>query len=796
MTRSSEQHVLQFFHSYDGSLLDCARQCASLFARIGYRVTTVFLTGEANAEAAACCASDEVLFMECNSKATRGLKLGAIADLRKIAESRNFSFCIAHCFKLIYIALLGTRLPVIGVHRAFGDYRHGLRRLFVNLFRQRLCLLGVSDAVRDDMRRCLPDWPAERIQTLYSHIDIDALQSCQVPLANAREILGLPADAWIVGNVGQLQADQDQATLLRGFAAALPRLPHVSLLAILGSGRLEQALKDLAQELGIAEQVRFLGHVPQARSCFRAFNAFALSSDHEPSGMVLLEVMAAGVPVICTDPGAGREVVEGGGKLFPLGDITALSNVLVEVASETGQLAQTQARMTRRLRERFAEESVRQCFRVLPLLAGTSAASTGMRNSPGSWAGKAHALDHYRWQLLRERHGVLASAFRFARDALVDLHFGWSARNNLAKQVVAEPCDFLLLQSARKVIPLNRKKLLIEALRSRGHSLVETALPDFQQVCQEQLLAAPPGPVPLRYFGYAAHAQWLVERYAPKILLNNRNGSLYAPFLRLALAATGRSLVHLAHASTVESSQRLGMNDYDYYVLFGRSSLEALQARSLRFGDSVAVLAGSHMVDQSYDLPVADPALRTVLLLGVGPDKEKEQGYQHTYALLRDWSAAHPEYRVLVKRHPRSQALFWQQMAAQFAQITLLPTECSLAQALEQASVVINIMSNAAIEAGLAARPVIHFNASGERDIFSHERFLGPQVDSLVGLQHRLEEIERDYGAHVCRARSFAHSHLAHGSQGLLKTVEMLEGLLQGSALASDVEQCKLVASN
>ena len=58
----------------------------------------------------------------------------------------NFSFCIAHRFKPIYVALLGTSLPVIGVHHAFGDYERKGRRIFANLFGKRLSLLGVSDA--------------------------------------------------------------------------------------------------------------------------------------------------------------------------------------------------------------------------------------------------------------------------------------------------------------------------------------------------------------------------------------------------------------------------------------------------------------------------------------------------------------------------------------------------------------------------------------------------------------------------------------------------------------------------
>ncbi len=367
MTRSAERHVLQFCHGYDGPFLDCARQYASLFAGSGYKVTTVFLTGVADPEVAAGCASDEVLFMEFSSRAIRGLKLGAIAQLRKIVASRNFSFCIAHRFKPIYIALLGTRLPVIGVHHAFGDYQRRSRKLFAGFFRKRLSLLGVSDAVRDDMRRCLPAWPAARIQTLYNRIDVDALQAIQVPFEEARDALGLSPDEWVVGNVGRLHPDKDQATLLKGFAQALPHLPEQSRLAILGRGRLEQDLKELARELGVADKVLFLGQVPDARRYFRAFDVFALSSDHEPFGMVLLEAMAAGVPLLATACGGAREVVEGVGILFPFGDAEHLGQGLRHLAAmDQQQRRQCAEMMLERLHARFSDQAVRRTFWQLP----------------------------------------------------------------------------------------------------------------------------------------------------------------------------------------------------------------------------------------------------------------------------------------------------------------------------------------------------------------------------------------------------------------------------------------------
>lgn len=396
------------------------------------------------------------------------------------------------------------------------------------------------------------------------------------------------------------------------------------------------------------------------------------------------------------------------------------------------------------------------------------------------WAEKAHALDRYRWLLLREHHGVIGSGLRFMRDAIGDWFFGVRAKWRLAQVVAPGHCEFLLLQSAPKVVKLQRKKLLIEGLRCRGYDLVETPLQSRKMLLRNRMFLRPPFWVPTRYFGLAAHAEWLSERYRPRIVLNDRNGSLYAPFLRLSLNERGGTLVHLAHATTVEGSRRLGMNDYDYYFMFGQSSLDALQLRKLRFGSSVAVLAGSHMIDDAYDLPPANPSHRTLLILGVGPDKEKEPGYQATYSMLRAWASENPCYRVLIKAHPRSLASFWRSASEQLRNVEVLARECTLADALRQVSVVVSIMSNAVIEAALARRPIVYANSSGEKDIFAQEQFFGECVTTPQSLQGKLDSIEKHYLASVGASEAFARYHLAHGNQGLEACLDLLENLLNG----------------
>lgn len=360
-----DRWILQFCHGYDGPFMDCARQYAALFKDTEYKVCTVYLTGSPRDEVVAGSASDEVLFFNYSSKDIRGLKLAAIRQFRAVLATRNFTLCIAHRFKPIYIALLGSKLPIIGIHHAFGDYQRRSRRLFINHFRHRLILLGVSNAVRDNIRHSLPAWEESRIQTLYNRIDIAAVQAAQVSREAAREHLGLPQDAWIVGNVGRLHPDKDQATLIRAFSQALPKLPAGSLLVILGTGRLEDELKALANELGLHDSVRFLGQIPNARNYFKALDLFVLSSDHEPFGMVLLEAMAAGIPIIASNSGGAPEVIGDPQALFPLGDASGLADKLAAVCA-AGQSTVDQHTLTHRLETLFSDQAIRQQFYSLP----------------------------------------------------------------------------------------------------------------------------------------------------------------------------------------------------------------------------------------------------------------------------------------------------------------------------------------------------------------------------------------------------------------------------------------------
>lgn len=352
--------VLQICQNYHQPFLDCTRQYAALFKDTEYRVVTVFICGQQSDAVTTEADADEVIFLEHHRDELDGLKLSIIKEIRAITEQYEFQACIAHRNKATYLALIATKLPVLSIHHAFGDFDRFGRRLLSRLYSHRLTLLAVSNAVRDEIRKSLPSFAEDQIVTLYNRVDVSSLRSQLLDREDARRKLSVPNDAFVIANVGRLHPDKDQLTLIKGFAQALNTLPQNSLLVIIGKGKYEQKLRDLVLELKLQDRVILTGHVNNAKQLFRAFDLFVLSSDHEPFGMVLLEAMAANVPVICSNCGGGPEVIEGIGTLFEFGQPDALSKALV--ASIETHSNSDFAEKTRQKLELFSDHTAKRSF--------------------------------------------------------------------------------------------------------------------------------------------------------------------------------------------------------------------------------------------------------------------------------------------------------------------------------------------------------------------------------------------------------------------------------------------------
>lgn len=131
-------------------------------------------------------------------------------------------------------------------------------------------------------------------------------------------------------SVGRLAAQKNQSMLIRAFAGVQPQTG--SKLALIGSGPLEHDLRELAQGLGLAEHVIFLGWQENPYKFMRRATCLALSSDYEGFPSTLVEAMACGCPVIATDcPYGPAEILENGkyGILVPVNNEEALTDAML-----------------------------------------------------------------------------------------------------------------------------------------------------------------------------------------------------------------------------------------------------------------------------------------------------------------------------------------------------------------------------------------------------------------------------------------------------------------------------------
>lgn len=138
-------------------------------------------------------------------------------------------------------------------------------------------------------------------------------------------------------SIAQLREKKGFDLLLAALARARARAPHVDLrLTIGGDGPERAALEAQARELGIGNAVTFLGALPRADvlEALRAADAFVLASRHETFGIVFIEALAQGLPVLATRSGGPEGIVTGAdGILVPRDDIDALAEGMLALAA-------------------------------------------------------------------------------------------------------------------------------------------------------------------------------------------------------------------------------------------------------------------------------------------------------------------------------------------------------------------------------------------------------------------------------------------------------------------------------
>lgn len=325
----------------------------------------------------------------------RRLRWGALT--RALDALPHADFDLVHIHTPFVAHYAGTRfarragIPCVATyHTFFQEYLHHylpvlprraaavLARTFT---RSQCAQVQALIAPSEPMRAVLSEYGVKTpIHVLPTGLAADRFRSGDGSRFRARE--GLGADRPLVTYVGRVAHEKNIGFLVRVFAQVLAAVPQ-ALLVIAGEGPAREALRAQVAGLGLARQVHFAGYLArdtQLLDCYAAADAFVFASRTETQGLVLLEAMAQGAPVVSTAELGTRSILlpESGAVVVPE-ERDAFAAAVVRVLSEPGLRAELATRgrayartwssavMARRLKGLYAQ------LRVAPYTVRASA---------------------------------------------------------------------------------------------------------------------------------------------------------------------------------------------------------------------------------------------------------------------------------------------------------------------------------------------------------------------------------------------------------------------------------------
>lgn len=288
--------------------------------------------------------------------------------LAKLVQTGGISVMHSHTWGVYLESALAARLTGVPlVHTVHGHYmnypaglaarikmnlRHALERRAAHWHCR---VVAVSRAIHSFLVDEL-GFDARLLETIHNGID------CRIPMVPRRQ------GATFI-TVGRLAAVKNQAMLLRSFGVVARERPAARLIVV-GDGPERASLEALAAELGVAEQVKFLGFRDDVTQLLAEADVFLMSSHYEGISIAVLEAMRAGLAVVGTRVGGMSETVEHGrtGWLVADNDEEGFTEAMREaLADPIRRIASGGAGQVRQQREFSLDQAAR---RYMALYAG------------------------------------------------------------------------------------------------------------------------------------------------------------------------------------------------------------------------------------------------------------------------------------------------------------------------------------------------------------------------------------------------------------------------------------------
>lgn len=214
-------------------------------------------------------------------------------------------------------------------------------------------LVGNTQAICD---YCIAEgWPREKVAMISNFVPRPEEGWCDVR-PQVRKDLRLGAKDCALVMAGRLHRVKGVDVALR----ALARLPERFVLVLVGEGPLREELEALAQELGVAGRVRWVGWANAMSRYAAAADVWLAPSRHEPLGNTVLDAWVHGVPVVASNVGGLAMLVEDGktGLLVEKEDDAGLAGAVERVWADKGLRERLAAGATARFEREFAEDVI------------------------------------------------------------------------------------------------------------------------------------------------------------------------------------------------------------------------------------------------------------------------------------------------------------------------------------------------------------------------------------------------------------------------------------------------------
>lgn len=256
---------------------------------------------------------------------------------------------VLHCQGSLYQHVVGrvcgsaAGCPVVGTYHNRADSFHPATRMMERLTRP---LSAVDVAVSKGVERSFAGSAREyevgqdglnrATYTIYNGIDVLAFESAvgdADPTSVAPDVAGDGGTVFL--NVGRYSDVKNQAVLVDAMDRVVEELPAARLFVV-GWGERESALRERVERHGLDDHVTVTGRVPSVTPYYALADAFVLPSLAEGLSVVLLEAMAAGLPIVASHiPGTTEAVADGDtGLLVPPDSVTELADAMVRMADE------------------------------------------------------------------------------------------------------------------------------------------------------------------------------------------------------------------------------------------------------------------------------------------------------------------------------------------------------------------------------------------------------------------------------------------------------------------------------